>query len=182
MSPAERLRGAAGRHRCYFRRRDRQQKPRRRHPQLERRRRPHFRLHRRRNHRPADFDPAAARATRRRGRHSVEDSSKGERVDHFETIRVRKDGRRVDISVTVSPIHDAAGKVIGTRKSPATSPSSGGCARWPSEASRREGRVPRRAVARAAHAAEYRARLRAHAAPGRQAVTDDVRVWALKRA
>jgi PAS domain S-box-containing protein len=41
---------------------------------------------------------------------------RGERVDHFETIRVRKDGRRVDISVTVSPIHDAAGNVIGASK------------------------------------------------------------------
>jgi PAS domain S-box-containing protein len=41
---------------------------------------------------------------------------RGERVDHFETIRVRKDGRRIDISVTVSPIHDSAGKVIGASK------------------------------------------------------------------
>src|SRR4051794_29266205 len=41
---------------------------------------------------------------------------RGERVDHFETIRVRKDGRRIDISVTVSPIHDASGKVIGASK------------------------------------------------------------------
>ena len=41
---------------------------------------------------------------------------RGERVDHFETIRVRKDGRRVDISVTISPIHAPAGNVIGASK------------------------------------------------------------------
>jgi PAS domain S-box-containing protein len=41
---------------------------------------------------------------------------RGERVDHFETVRVRKDGRRIDISVTISPIHDAAGNVVGASK------------------------------------------------------------------
>src|SRR6476620_9044404 len=41
---------------------------------------------------------------------------RGERVDHFETVRLRKDGRRVDVSVTISPIHDASGKVIGASK------------------------------------------------------------------
>jgi PAS domain S-box-containing protein len=40
----------------------------------------------------------------------------GERVDHFETVRVRKDGRLVDISVTISPVKDAAGRVIGASK------------------------------------------------------------------
>ena len=37
----------------------------------------------------------------------------GERVDHFETVRVRKDGRRIDVSVTISPIRDVSGKVLG---------------------------------------------------------------------
>jgi PAS domain S-box-containing protein len=37
----------------------------------------------------------------------------GERVDHSETVRVRKDGGRLDMSVTVSPIQDSAGNVIG---------------------------------------------------------------------
>ena len=41
---------------------------------------------------------------------------RGESVDHFETVRVRKDGRRVDVSVTISPIRDADGKVIGASK------------------------------------------------------------------
>ena len=40
----------------------------------------------------------------------------GERVDHFETIRVRKDGRRINISVTISPIRDSTGTIIGASK------------------------------------------------------------------
>jgi PAS domain S-box-containing protein len=40
----------------------------------------------------------------------------GERVDHYETIRVRKDGARLDISLTISPIKDATGKIIGASK------------------------------------------------------------------
>ena len=41
---------------------------------------------------------------------------RGERVDHFETIRLAKDGRQLNISVTVSPIKDSAGRVIGASK------------------------------------------------------------------
>ena len=37
----------------------------------------------------------------------------GERVQHFETIRVAKDGRRVDVSLSVSPIKDASGAIVG---------------------------------------------------------------------
>jgi len=37
----------------------------------------------------------------------------GERVEYFETIRVTKDGRRLNMSVSVSPIRDSEGKVIG---------------------------------------------------------------------
>jgi len=37
-------------------------------------------------------------------------------VDHYDTVRVRKDGTSVDISLTVSPIRDAAGKIIGATK------------------------------------------------------------------
>src|SRR4051812_31278588 len=40
----------------------------------------------------------------------------GERVDHFETIRVHKDGHRLDISVTISPIKDSSGTVVGASK------------------------------------------------------------------
>ena len=37
----------------------------------------------------------------------------GEHVDHFETVRVRKDGRRIDVSITISAIKDGAGKILG---------------------------------------------------------------------
>jgi len=40
----------------------------------------------------------------------------GERIDHYESIRVAKDGRRINISLTVSPIRDRYGKVVGASK------------------------------------------------------------------
>jgi len=46
----------------------------------------------------------------------IEKISRGERVDHFETVRRRKDGSLVPISLTISPIKDASGKVIGASK------------------------------------------------------------------
>jgi len=42
--------------------------------------------------------------------------SRGERVDHFETVRVAKDGRLVEISATISPVRDSAGRIIGASK------------------------------------------------------------------
>src|SRR5688572_12660971 len=41
---------------------------------------------------------------------------RGDRVEHFETIRIRKDGRLIPISLTVSPVRDATGKIIGASK------------------------------------------------------------------
>jgi PAS domain S-box-containing protein len=38
---------------------------------------------------------------------------RGERVDHFETVRVRKDGKNVDVSETISPIKDSSGAIVG---------------------------------------------------------------------
>jgi PAS domain S-box-containing protein len=40
----------------------------------------------------------------------------GEKVDHYETIRQHKDGRRLNISLTVSPIRDDTGMVVGASK------------------------------------------------------------------
>lgn len=41
---------------------------------------------------------------------------RGERIDHFETVRRRKDGKLLDISLTISPVKDSAGRVIGASK------------------------------------------------------------------
>lgn len=41
---------------------------------------------------------------------------RGERIEHYETIRRRKDGTLLDISLTVSPIKDAEGRIIGASK------------------------------------------------------------------
>ncbi|HKW19587.1 MAG TPA: response regulator [Terriglobales bacterium] len=41
---------------------------------------------------------------------------RGERIDHFETVRVRKDGSLLDLAVTISPVRDASGHVIGASK------------------------------------------------------------------
>ena len=41
---------------------------------------------------------------------------RGERVHHYETVRLAKDGRRVDISLTVSPVRDRSGRLVGASK------------------------------------------------------------------
>ena len=41
---------------------------------------------------------------------------RGERMDHFETVRRAKDGRLLDVSVTISPLRDGRGKIIGASK------------------------------------------------------------------
>ncbi len=41
---------------------------------------------------------------------------RGERVEHFETVRVRKDGGMLDVSLTISPVKDSQGRVIGASK------------------------------------------------------------------
>jgi PAS domain S-box-containing protein len=41
---------------------------------------------------------------------------RGERFDHFETIRLAKDGRKLNVSITVSPIKDFTGQVVGASK------------------------------------------------------------------
>jgi PAS domain S-box-containing protein len=41
---------------------------------------------------------------------------RGERIEHYETRRLRKDGTRVDVSLTVSPVRNAAGQILGASK------------------------------------------------------------------
>jgi len=46
----------------------------------------------------------------------VEQLTRGERVDHLETVRMRKDGSLLDVSLTISPMKDASGRVVGASK------------------------------------------------------------------
>jgi len=41
---------------------------------------------------------------------------RGEKIDHFETVRVHKNGQRIDVSLTISPMKDENGRVIGAAK------------------------------------------------------------------
>ena len=50
-------------------------------------------------------------------RHAEEDEimarlNRGDRLGHYETVRLAKGGRRIEVSLSVSPIKDASGKVI----------------------------------------------------------------------
>jgi len=46
----------------------------------------------------------------------IDKLKRGERVEHFETQRVRKDGGIIELSITISPIKDASGKILGASK------------------------------------------------------------------
>jgi two-component sensor histidine kinase len=46
----------------------------------------------------------------------LERIKRGQRIDHFETVRRRKHGSLIDISLTISPIRNAQGKIIGSSK------------------------------------------------------------------
>ena len=114
-----------------------------------------------------DVDPGGAAAARK-----PRCSSRiraGLSVEHFETVRRRKDGSLVDISLTVSPVRTAGGEIIGASKIARDITEQRRLRADAEEASRHEGRVPRGALARAAHAAQYGPRLRAHAAARRRA-------------
>ena len=46
----------------------------------------------------------------------VANLSAGRRIDHYETVRLRKDGTRIDVSISVSPIRGGNGDIIGAAK------------------------------------------------------------------
>ena len=46
----------------------------------------------------------------------LERIKKGDRIDHYETVRMARDGHRVNISLTVSPIYDETGRIVGGSK------------------------------------------------------------------
>ncbi|MGB8481648.1 MAG: PAS domain S-box protein [Acidobacteriaceae bacterium] len=53
--------------------------------------------------------------------HSEEDEilrklRSGKRLEHFETVRISKSGQRIEVSLTISPVRDSAGRVIGSSK------------------------------------------------------------------
>jgi len=41
---------------------------------------------------------------------------RGQHIDHFETVRLAKDGRRIDVSLSVSPLRDRTGRIVGAAK------------------------------------------------------------------
>jgi PAS domain S-box-containing protein len=46
----------------------------------------------------------------------IERLRRGERVDHFESVRIAKDGRPIHVSLTISPVRDATGEIVGASK------------------------------------------------------------------
>jgi len=42
--------------------------------------------------------------------------ARGERIEHFETVRVAKSGERIDVSLTISPVKDETGRIVGAAK------------------------------------------------------------------
>jgi len=46
----------------------------------------------------------------------LERLGRGERIEHLETVRIARDGRKIDVSLTVSPIRNSAGDIVGASK------------------------------------------------------------------
>ncbi|QED39048.1 PAS domain S-box protein [Antarcticibacterium arcticum] len=49
-------------------------------------------------------------------KHIIDNIKKGKKVDHFETVRKTKDGRLIPLSITVSPVKDFLGNIVGASK------------------------------------------------------------------
>lgn len=49
-------------------------------------------------------------------RQNLQRVARGERLEQFEATRIRKDGSRIDVSLSISPIHDSTGKIVGISK------------------------------------------------------------------
>jgi PAS domain S-box-containing protein len=72
-------------------------------------------------YKPAELIGQSVRVLIPPERHAEEDEilarlKRGERVNHFETVRLAKGGRPVDVSLTISPVHDASGAVVAISK------------------------------------------------------------------
>jgi PAS domain S-box-containing protein len=46
----------------------------------------------------------------------IKQLKKGKVIEHFETVRMKKDGQKIDVSLTISPIKNARGKIVGASK------------------------------------------------------------------
>jgi len=79
---------------------------------VERRRGTRIRVLRRRGHRQARANPAPPKP-RHEEDEILEQLRRGSRVNHFETARIRKDGKEIWVSLTISPIRQSDGTVIG---------------------------------------------------------------------
>ena len=42
--------------------------------------------------------------------------SRGERIEHFQTVRLTKSGKKIDVSLTISPVKDGSGRIVGAAK------------------------------------------------------------------
>ena len=53
---------------------------------------------------------------RRGARHLESRLRAGERIEHYETVSLTKAGERIDVSLTISPLRDSAGRIVGCSK------------------------------------------------------------------
>jgi len=85
------------------------------HHQLEQLRHASVRLQRRGD--DWNFDPQAYSEHLHSDEKTILESIRaGRPIEHFETVRLTKDGRLIDVSLTVSPVKDATGQIIGASK------------------------------------------------------------------